>query len=103
MKGLLSVALFYAITASAQPEIVSAPVNHLYIPAGFDSNDSVEVVVTWEFPNSCFSRNEVKVAVQEDIIDISINAISNDKSFPAIRCAQMVIPFKEVVNVGNLQ
>lgn len=103
MKRILSIALFYSFAAYAQPEIVTAPVNHLYIPEGFDSNDSVEVVVTGEFPNSCYSRNEVKVAVKDDVVDISINAIANEKSFPAIRCTDMVVPYKEVVNVGNLQ
>jgi hypothetical protein len=92
-----------SLNVFAQPEIVIAPVSHLYLPDGFDSNDSVEVIVTGAFSNSCYSRNDVKVEVDGDQIDIQVTAIANEKSFPASRCSDMIVPYKEVVNVGNLQ
>lgn len=103
MKRFMPLMLALSLNAAAQPEIVAAPVSHLYLPDGFDSNDAVEVVVTGYFSNSCYSRNDVKVDVVDDVVDIKITAISNEKTFSSIRCSDMIVPYKEVVNVGNLQ
>ncbi len=103
MKMTLPLFLLMTATAWAQPEIVPAPVTHLYVPAGFDSNDTVEVVVTGNFPNSCYSRNEVKVDVRDEEIVVNVSAATHEKTFPTIRCSDMLVPFKEVVHIGNLQ
>ena len=98
MKSLIA-ALFLSQVAMASPEIVLSPVDHLYVPKGFGSNDSVEVMVTGMFPNACFSRNDVQVSVNDDLIDITITAFEAQKA----KCIQMKVPFKEVVTIGNLQ
>lgn len=103
MKKVLSLLIFSAFISSAGAEVVTAPVEHLYLPEGFDSNDTVEVVVTGSFPNACYSRNDVKVKIIDDEIRINISALSHEKSFSAKRCPDMIVPFKEVVHVGNLQ
>ncbi len=82
-------------------QVIDAPVDHLFVPSGFDNNDNVEVVVTGYFPNPCYKRNDVKVDVRGDVVDIKVTAlVSDDKS---AACAAMIVPFKETVNVGNLQ
>ena len=86
--------------AYAQPEVMTAPVKHLYIPDGFDNNDSIEVVVTGNFPNACFSRNMVEVTFNNDVIDIHVTALVPDKNR---KCIDMIVPFKEVVGLGTLQ
>lgn len=103
MKKMATIFLLATFNAWAQPQIVTAPVDHLYLPEGFDSNDTVEVVVTGKFPNTCFSRNDVQVQVLEDQIDIQVTAVSHEKTFPISRCPDMAVPFKEVVHIGNLQ
>jgi hypothetical protein len=103
MKKILPFLVLSAAAAWAQPDVVPAPVTHLYVPAGFDSNDTVEVVVTGNFPNSCYSRNDVKVDVRDEEIAVTVTAVSHEKSFPAARCSDMLVPFKEVVHIGNLQ
>lgn len=92
-------------TAFAGPEIILSPLDHLYVPKGFDSNDTVEVVITGSFPNPCFSRNQVKVSVRNDVIDITVTALEPDLGLKSSHsfCPDMVVPFKEVVSVGNLQ
>lgn len=100
MKKVLCLMLLASISAFANVDIIPAPVKHVYLPNGFDSNDAVEVIVTGVFSSACFSRNDVKVKVIEDTIDIKITAISHEK---VRRCPDMVVPFKEVVHVGNLQ
>ena len=84
------------------PEVVEAPVDHIFVPNGFDNNDHVELVVTGKFPNPCFSRNKYEVKVKEDIIKIDVTSISmDDPSYT--KCEPLKIPFTEVVNVGSLQ
>jgi len=90
----------FASLAHAQPEIITAPVDHLYIPEGFDNNDSVEVVVTGTFPNACYSRNIVEVTYNDALIDIHVTAIVPEKTR---KCTDMIVPFKEVVALGTLQ
>lgn len=100
----LTAMLFFSSVAMAQPEVIQAPVEHLYVPTGFDSNDSVEVVVTGNFPNTCYSRNKVEVKVRDAIIDIKVTSLAPEGSLITTRaCPQMLVPFKEVVAVGNLQ
>jgi hypothetical protein len=96
--------LLFSVVAQAQTTIIDAPVEHIYVPMGFDSNDSVEVVVTGYFPNACYSRNSVAVKVSGETINIDVTAIAppperSNKLF----CADIAIPFKEVVSLGNLQ
>lgn len=84
----------------AQLDVTAAPVKHLYVPTGFDSNDSVEVVVTGNFPNPCYSRNTVSVEVKDEVINVEISALRRDDK---LRCPDVQVPFKEVVSIGNLQ
>lgn len=101
---LALLAVFVAPIAFAQPDIVTSPIDHLYIPEGFDSNDAVEVVVTGEFSNPCFSRNNVEVKIQDDVIDIQVTALAPKSYLVGSRsCPDMIVPFKEVVTLGNLQ
>lgn len=86
----------------AQTQVIDAPVDHVFVPAGFDNNDNIELVVTGLFPNPCYKRNDVKVEVNDDIIDIKVTSIMTDDQ-KSTMCAAMVVPFKENVLVGNLQ
>lgn len=98
------IALFFSQLVSAAPEIILSPVDHLYIPSGFDSNDAVEVVVKGHFPNACYSRNNVKVTVKDDLIDIEVTGLTPDPTRKSGRfCPDVIVPFKEVVSIGNLQ
>ncbi len=106
MKSSLIVTglLLFSKLASAS-QVVLSPLDHLYVPAGYDSNDAVEVVVTGAFPNPCYSRNQVEVRVKDALIDIRVTSLapaSGPKS-ASIVCPQMIVPFKEVVSIGNLQ
>lgn len=101
MKNGLSALLLLGSLNCFATEVIVAPVDHVFVPQGFDSNDSVEVVVTGTFPNTCYSRNQVEVKIVNDVIKVDINALNNTKK--GKNCAQMMIPFKEVVSVGNLQ
>lgn len=89
--------------AWAVPEVVLPNLDHLYVPEGFDNNDSVEVIITGSFPNPCFSRNKTEVVVNNYIINILVTALEHGKKLESGACPQMKVPFKEVVSVGNLK
>ncbi|MBY0517280.1 MAG: hypothetical protein K2P81_10245 [Bacteriovoracaceae bacterium] len=101
---MLSVfALILAAPLFAQaPQVIEAPVEHLFIPAGFDNNDNVELVVTGHFPNPCYGRNDVTVDVRGDVVDVKVTSLVRGDEKSAA-CAAMIVPFKEVIPVGNLQ
>jgi hypothetical protein len=101
MKLLILALLTTQVFAS--PEVVLSPIDHLYVPKGFDSNDSVELIVSGHFPNACFSRDKVEVEVVNETIQITITALAPESTKRKNRCPQMVVPFKEVISVGNLQ
>lgn len=99
-KQIILASILLAAASQAFAGVSLAPVKHLYIPVGFDSNDSVEVVITGSFPNPCYSRNLVSVDVRGEQIAIEVNAIRRETK---AGCPLMQIPFKEVVSLGNLQ
>lgn len=104
MKNLLlSAALLssQALFASA-PTVVPAPIDHLFIPDGFDNNDSIELVVTGKYPNPCYSRNKIEVEVKGDLIDIHVTSLSKEAQNNSL-CEELKVPFSEVINVGSLQ
>lgn len=85
------------------PRLFLAPVNHLYIPEGFDNNDSVEVVVTGMFSNLCFSRNNVSVDIRDNTIELKVTALAPEVILmEGMFCPEMDVPFKEVISIGNL-
>jgi hypothetical protein len=84
------------------PDVVEAPIDHVFVPHGFDNNDHVEVIVTGKFPNPCYVKNKYDVKISNDVIEIDITSLSMDD--PAYtKCEPLKIPFTEVVNIGNLQ
>ncbi len=101
MFTLLALLISAPLYAQA-PRVVDAPVDHLYVPSGFDNNDNVELVVTGYFPNPCYGRNKVNAKIQGDVINVRVTALVRQDE-KAEACAAMVVPFKEVIPVGNLQ
>jgi hypothetical protein len=84
------------------PDVVEAPIDHVFVPNGFDNNDHVEIVVTGKFPNPCYTRNKYDVKIKNDVIKIDVTSLSMDD--PAYtKCEPLKIPFTEVVDLGSLQ
>jgi hypothetical protein len=104
MQKLMVIAsfLFSSQIMAQSPVVVNAPLDHLYIPNGFDNNDNVELVVTGKFPNPCFTRNKVEVNVKGDLIKVEVTSLSSDDSRRTL-CEDLKVPFSEVIPVGNLQ
>jgi hypothetical protein len=104
MMSLLKALPFFVFTvfASANPEVIISPVDHLYVPKGFDNNDNVELVVTGNFPNPCYIKNTSVVEVIGDKIHVTVTALKKDDPSHEI-CAAMTVPFSANISIGNLQ
>jgi hypothetical protein len=81
------------------PRLVTAPIDRVFVPLGFDSNDNVEVVLHGHFPNTCYKLGPALYTVDEATKTIEIDASSYQYNGG---CAQMLVPFIQSVSVGLL-
>lgn len=97
---LFLIACSYLANAAGVPIEKEVPVDHLYIPSGFDSNDNVEVVVTGFLPNLCHKNPDAKVSFTGGEVNIEVTSLYYDESNPF--CPEMVVPFTLPVSLGVL-
>ncbi len=76
------------------------PVDHVFAPAGFDSNDSAEVFVSGYLPNLCYKAPKASININGDKINIGIKALKNIGGFSL--CADVIVPYFEAINIGLL-
>jgi len=82
------------------PRLVTAPIERVFVPLGFDSNDNVEVVLHGHFPSTCFKLGPAMYTVDEATKTIEIEALSYQYNGG---CAQILVPFIQSVSVGLLK
>lgn len=90
--------IIFATTENIQE--ANVPVTHLYAPAGFDSNDHSEVVLTGYLPNLCYKIPRSYVEIVGNKISVGMKAQINMRSNQY--CADVIIPFIETVKIGQL-
>lgn len=95
-KFIAALALIPVLSMAAE---VPVPVDHVFTPAGFDSNDNVEVVVTGFLPNLCYKAPKSTVSMKDGKIEVSVTA---NKTPGLGFCATVIVPFIEYINVGVL-
>ena len=102
MKNLILVTLLLGlISAQASTPIEKlVPVDHVYAPAGFDSNDTAEIVITGFLPNLCHKTPTSKVKRDGNKVEIEISSLYYHESNPY--CPEMIVPFEETVSLGLL-
>jgi len=98
-KLLLPLLMIGALSAQAV-KFEAVPINHVYSPKGYNSNDDVEIVVEGVLPNLCYKNVKSEVSIKGKDVVIDIKAQKN--SDPNIACAEMVIPFLKGAKVGLL-
>jgi len=87
------------VEASKFVRETTLPLEKVFIPHGFDSNDSIEVVVAGSFPSSCYKMGPVETMVNaEQTVEISVVAYE----FTG-KCIKGPIPFFHVVPLGRLR
>jgi hypothetical protein len=80
------------------PVLVKAPVEKIFVPLGFDTNDDVEVFFRGHFPNSCYKVGPSKATFDEAKKTITLEASAY--YYKGVLCAQMLVPFDGSVKVG---
>lgn len=96
------VGLAFGATASfAAPKEIDSPIEKVFVPDGFDNNDNVEVVLYGHFPTSCYKVGNTTARVEGKTIFIHSTSYEyqRDPSSP-LACADIVVPFKQVVKLG---
>jgi len=97
-----SVGLFAATAASADGSnlpVVEVAAEHLFIPTGFDDNDTSEVVVAGILPSACYSSVKGDLAIDMAKKEITVTPKARIAPGP---CIQVVVPFSTVFEVGIL-
>ncbi len=75
------------------------PVDHIYVPSGFDDNDSSEIVIAGHLPDTCYKAPKSQYIVQGNRILVTVSAIH----VSGIVCSDLVVPFIETVRLGALK
>jgi hypothetical protein len=101
MKALiLLLALFSLVSYAGTPVKTLVPVDDVYSPIGFDSNDNSEVIVSGWLPNLCHKTPMTKSEIKDGKIHITVTALKYDNTNPF--CPEMIVPFVKSVDVGIL-
>ena len=80
-------------------EVSLAP-EHIFVPQGFDSNDTSEVIVTGWYPNPCYEWSHATLDKKQDGVGISLKALV--KQGLDMVCIAMAVPYLQSVKLGAL-
>jgi hypothetical protein len=94
----IALAMVASNAMAGTPIEAMVPVDHIYVPTGFDSNDSSEVIVTGFLPNMCHKSPSHKVEINGDKINIKVTSLYYHESNPF--CPEVIVPFTESVTLG---
>lgn len=99
--AVFSVSLIQTIPTLAygNPTTVDVVADHLFIPTGFDDNDTSEIVVAGILPNACYTTAKGTVRVDEANREITITPKARIAPGP---CLQVVVPYSTVFELGIL-
>lgn len=100
---LFLVSNFSLVFASPKsPDVSFLPVDQIMsIEKGFDSNDSIEIAVQGHLPNTCHRIS--KGSAQIDEVNKKIIVFIEGYVRTPDVCAEMIIPFVEVIQIGFLK
>jgi|SRR5579871_839854 len=96
---LLSTSLLAIKNHSIATEVVIDP-ESVHVPEGFDANDTVEVIITGDLPDTCHKRptGEAKVIDSKVVIDMTATKITGRD----VLCIKALVPYVVSVPLGRL-
>lgn len=97
---LITMTLISVSLHASTPVEKIIPINDVYSPLGFDTNDTSEVIIEGILPNLCHRAPITKVVIKGNIINIKVTALSYHESNPY--CPELALPFLETVKLGLL-
>lgn len=86
------------VAAAAVPVEVMVPIEDVYAPKGFDSNDNSQIIVSGYLPNLCHRAPKSIVKIENNKIDIQVVSLKYHASNPF--CPEMIVPFVEAIDLG---
>ncbi len=90
-----------ALAAQASVPIeVKVPIEDVFSPKGFDSNDNSQVIISGYLPNLCHRAPKSIVNIEDKKINIDVVSLRYDASNPY--CPEMIVPFVEAIDLGVL-
>ena len=98
--AVLLIAIFSSTIVNAQDELPRAiplKIIKAYIPAGFDNNDRVQVVVEGILPSTCYKVGPYKVDFDVRKMELKILQSAYKYKGP---CMEMPVPFQNILNIG---
>ena len=99
-----SLSLVVSQSANAQsvmPVLRNAPIDQIFVPQGFDDNDTVEVILHGHFSDSCNKIGPALGSVDEASSTVVVGARAF--SYNGNECIPMSIPFVQSVKLGQLK
>lgn len=97
---LVVLSSIFSLASYAQVQVRLVPVDKVYVPSGFDSNDNTELVVTGYLPNKCYKSPQHEVKVLNNVVYVYITALYHDSFGAACAENSMIVPFMETVSLG---
>jgi hypothetical protein len=101
---LLTSAIALAPNANAdgfpKPTLVNVPLEHVFMPSGFDDNDNAQIVIHGEFPSTCYKAAKPQVRVDRKSHTIAISARAY--VYTGCFCAEVMVPFSQTIDLGVL-
>lgn len=94
--GMIGMSTLAMADASA---LITAPVDRVFVPNGFDDNDKVEIIVHGEFTSSCYKMGPVSAVIDEATKKINITAQAY--YYHGGTCIQLITPFIKSVEIDR--
>jgi hypothetical protein len=99
ISGLAYAAPSEMKAASQQTEAQPVRFEEVFVPAGYDSNDNVQIVAEGTFADGCWSLHETPVATDLERHRITIKPSAHRSGEV---CVQPAIRFQELIHIGQL-
>lgn len=105
MKHLLIIALSAFMFCQVQAGGgTTTEVNYLpekvFVPSGFDDNDTIQIILEGSFPNSCYKSGPVQVKKDPESKEIQITHVAYKTT--GQNCLMMIVPYFVEVDLGRL-
>ncbi len=102
VSALIALSTVFTVVHSwAAPTTTNLLPGKVYVPLGFDSNDSAEIVIEGAYSNTCYRSGMATFNVDEERKKITIY---NKTYFHSnSMCLMVIVPYSKVINFGVLK
>ena len=88
------------VAQASTPIDLAVPVDHVYSPTGFDTNDKTEIIISGFLPNLCHKSPKTEIKITGTKVDIKLSSLYYQPT--DYFCPEAIVPFVEVVSLGLL-